>query len=125
MHKLRPTNRSRRLTPITKTSFRSSAIDAVGIDYYAPLADWRDSADHLDRAIAGDGRDRSYLAGNLRAGDAYDWFYASDADRAAQTRTTITDGLGKQWVFRAKDLWNFWSNLHYERVCAARSASLA
>ena len=29
----------------------SSSIDAVGIDYYAPLSDWRDSADHLDRAI--------------------------------------------------------------------------
>ena len=30
----------------------SSAIDVVGIDYYAPLADWRDGAAHLDRQIA-------------------------------------------------------------------------
>ena len=30
----------------------SSAIDVVGIDYYTPLADWRDGAEHLDRAIA-------------------------------------------------------------------------
>ena len=30
----------------------SPSIDAVGIDYYAPLADWRDGADHLDRALA-------------------------------------------------------------------------
>jgi hypothetical protein len=97
----------------------SSDIAAIGIDYYAPLADWRDSATHLDRAIAADIHDRNYLAGNLRAGDAYDWFYVSDADRASQTRTPITDGLGKPWIYRAKDLWNFWYNPHYERVGGA------
>jgi hypothetical protein len=101
----------------------SSAIGAVGIDYYAPLADWRDGAAHLDREIAESIYDRAYLAGNLRGGDAYDWYYASDADRIAQVRTPITDGLGKPWVFRAKDLWNWWSSAHYERVSGAELSS--
>ena len=52
-----------------------------------------------------------------------DWYYADDAARAAQTRTPITDGLGKPWVFRAKDLWSFWSNAHYERVGGVELAS--
>src|SRR6185295_6746930 len=94
----------------------SAAIDAVGIDYYAPLADWRDGAAHLDRQISDSIYDLGYLAGNLRGGDAYDWFYADDAARGAQTRTPITDGLGKPWVFRVKDIWSWWSNAHYERV---------
>ena len=63
--------------------------------------------------------DRAYLAGNLRGGEAYDWYYADDAARGAQTRTPITDGLGKPWVFRVKDIWNWWSNAHYERVGGA------
>ena len=101
----------------------SSGIDVVGIDYYAPLADWRDGSAHLDRQIADSIYDRDYLAGNLRGGDAYDWFYANDAARVAQTRTPITDGLGKPWVFRAKDLWNWWSNAHVERVSGAELGS--
>lgn len=94
----------------------SAAIDVVGIDYYAPLADWRDGSAHLDRQIADSIYDLAYLAGNLRGGDAYDWFYVDDAARATQTRTPISDGLSKPWVFRVKDVWNWWSNAHYERV---------
>ena len=59
----------------------------------------------------------------LHGGEAYDWFYADDAARDAQTRTPITDGLGKPWVFRQKDIWNFWSQPHYERVGGAELAS--
>ena len=47
---------------------------------------------HLDRARASAIYDRAYLGGNLRGGEAYDWYYADDAARAAQTRTPITDG---------------------------------
>ncbi len=43
----------------------------------------------------------------------------NDAARAAQTRTPITDGLGKPWVFRVKDIWSWWSNAHVERVGGA------
>ncbi|MDB5572891.1 MAG: transfer agent orfg15, partial [Tardiphaga sp.] len=94
----------------------SPAIGAVGIDYYAPLADWRDSAGHRDQAGARSGHDRDYLRGHIRGGEGYDWYYASDAARAAQTRTAITDGLGKPWTFRAKDVWSWWDQAHRERV---------
>jgi len=97
----------------------SSAIDAVGIDYYAPLADWRDDLGALDRALADSPYRLDYLAGNLTRGEAYDWYYADADARAAQTRTPITDGLGKPWIFRQKDLWNFWAQPHYERVGGA------
>src|SRR4029079_3912064 len=101
----------------------SPDIDVVGIDYYAPLADWRDGADHLDRALTNSIYDRDYLAGNLKRGEDYDWYYIDSAARAAQTRTPITDGLGKPWVFRAKDIWSWWSEPHYERVGGAELAS--
>ncbi len=100
-----------------------AAIDFVGIDNYLPLADWRDGTAHLDAAEFSDIHDPAYLASNIRGGEAYDWYYQSDADRTSQTRTAITDGLGKPWVWRAKDLWNWWSNLHYERPDGSESAS--
>jgi hypothetical protein len=96
--------------------WESASIDVVGIDYYAPLADWRDSATHLDRALANSTYETGYLAGNLRAGEGYDWFYADDVARNAQARTPITDGLGKPWTFRVKDVWSWWANEHYERI---------
>jgi hypothetical protein len=97
----------------------SSAIDAIGIDYYAPLSDWRDEAGHLDAAQFSSIYERYYLKSRLQSGEAYDWYYADDAARAAQTRTPITDGLAKPWVFRAKDIWAWWSNVHHERVDSA------
>jgi hypothetical protein len=96
-----------------------SAIGAVGIDYYAPLADWRDDAGHSDQANAASIYQRDYLAANIGGGEGYAWYYADDAARASQTRTAITDGLGKPWTFRAKDIWNWWSHSHYERVAGA------
>jgi hypothetical protein len=101
----------------------SPAIDAVGIDYYAPLSDWRDGAAHLDRALTDTIYDTDYLAANLRRGESYDWFYANSDARGAQDRTDITDGLGKPWMFRSKDIWNWWSEPHYERVGGAELAS--
>ena len=101
----------------------SPSIDAVGIDYYAPLADWRNNADQLDVALTDGPYRRDYLAGNLQRGEGYDWYYANDAARAAQTRTPITDGLGKPWIFRQKDIWNFWQQAHYERVGGVELAS--
>src|SRR4051794_12711570 len=97
----------------------SSSIDVIGIDYYAPLADWRDGAAHLDKQIAESIYGLDYLSRNLRGGDAYDWYYADDTARGAQMRTAITDGLGKPWVFRVKDVWGWWSNAHYERLGGA------
>jgi hypothetical protein len=95
----------------------SSAIDAVGVDIYWPLSDWRDGNAHADRlAGAASVYDLAYLAGNLVAGEGYDWYYASAADRAAQARTPITDNTyGKPWVFRFKDLRSWWLNQHFDR----------
>lgn len=94
----------------------SPSIDAIGIDLYWPLADWRDSATHLDRlAGARSIYELNYLKGNLTAGEGYDWYYASDAARRSQSRTPITDGQGKPWVFRYKDLKSWWLNSHRNR----------
>ncbi len=94
----------------------SSAIDFVGVDYYTPLSDWRDGNTHLDATLAATSHDPAYLRANLRAGEAFDFYYADDDARRAQARTPITDGGGKPWIHRAKDLWNWWSQLHFERV---------
>jgi hypothetical protein len=101
----------------------SASIDCVGIDYYAPLSDWRDDADALDRALTDNPYRVAYLAGGLNSGEGYDWYYADDSARDAQERTPIADGLGKPWMFRQKDIWNFWSQPHYERVGGAELGS--
>lgn len=97
----------------------SPNIDCIGIDYYVPLSDWRDEADALDRDLTDNLYRTKYLAGGLNGGEAYDWYYADHTARLAQDRSAITDGLGKPWMFRQKDIWSFWSQLHYERVGGA------
>ena len=100
-------------------------IDFIGIDAYAPLTDWRDGTSHLD-AQEGWGAiyDLAYLRARIAGGEGYDWYYASDEDRAAQTRTPITDGAyGKPWIWRAKDLKGWWKNAHYDRPGGTESAS--
>jgi len=92
-------------------------IDFIGIDNYLPLSDWRDGLDHAD-AQAGWAsiRDINYLHNNIEGGEGFDWFYASDTDRTAQIRTSITDGAyNKPWVFRPKDIRAWWNNAHYDR----------
>ncbi|MFG1229373.1 baseplate multidomain protein megatron [Xanthobacter wiegelii] len=102
----------------------ADAVDFIGIDYYPPLADWRDGSAHLDAALAQSIHDRAYLKANLRRGEGFDWFYADDAARAAQDRTAITDGaFGEPWVYRQKDLWSWWANAHHERIAGVRSAT--
>ena len=79
-------------------------INFIGIDNYMPLSDWRDGFDHADAALAPAIYDRAFLQSNITGGEGFDWFYASPADRATQTRTPITDGaVGKPWVYRFKD----------------------
>ena len=95
----------------------SPAIGAIGIDYYPPLSDWRDAAAHADAAIARGPADLSYLRDRLASGEGYDWYYADDAGRKAQTRLPIADGgYGKPWLFRPKDLAGWWGNPHLRRV---------
>lgn len=94
----------------------SASIDAVAIDNYMKLSDWRDGRTHLDFL---DGHksiySKSYLAGNVEGGEDYDWYYASPSDRDSQVRTPITDGSDKPWVYRTKDFRNWWLNPHYDR----------
>ncbi|MFG1464234.1 glycoside hydrolase/phage tail family protein [Xanthobacter sp. DSM 24535] len=106
------------------TLWASPDVDFVGIDYYPPLADWRDGRAHLDAALADGPYDLAYLAANVRRGEAFDWYYADAAARAAQARTPITDGAyGEPWIYRQKDLWSFWANAHHERPGGVRAAA--
>jgi hypothetical protein len=105
------------------TLWADSAIDAIGIDVYWPLSDWR-SGDHADRAEAPADHDLAYLKRRLTAGEGYDWYYASDTDRAAGLRTPIVDGAYQDdWVFRFKDVLNWWSNLHHHRPGGVRQTT--
>lgn len=104
----------------------SPAIGAIGIDYYPPLSDWRDSAAHADAAIARGPADLAYLRGRLNTGEAYDWYYADEAGRAAQERLPITDGAyGKPWLFRPKDLVGWWSHPHIRRAGGVETGASA
>lgn len=102
----------------------SSDIDAIGIDMYWPLADWRSGTPHAD-AVGGarSTYDLDYLQSNIAGGEGYAWYYANAAARASQTRTQITDGAGKPWVFRYKDLKSWWSNAHYDRPGGIEAAT--
>ncbi|SNS42708.1 baseplate multidomain protein megatron [Tropicimonas sediminicola] len=95
-------------------------IDFIGIDNYMPLSDWRDGPDHADvdwQSIY----DVGYLRSNIAGGEGYDWYYADEAGRDAQDRVPITDGAhGEPWVFRYKDILNWWKNRHHERIGGVR-----
>ncbi|MGD9801187.1 MAG: glycoside hydrolase/phage tail family protein, partial [Parvularculaceae bacterium] len=99
------------------------AISFIGVDYYPPLSDWRDGFDHADLNAGRKSRyDRDYIAANIEGGENYDWYYASEADRDAQARTPITDTTyDEPWVWRAKDIRNWWKNAHYDRPNFVRS----
>lgn len=92
-------------------------INAIGIDFYAPLSDWRDGDTHADAQEANSVYDLDYLTHRVTSGEGYDWYYADSEARIAQTRAPITDGAyGKPWVFRPKDLAGWWGNSHVERA---------
>ncbi|MFD1746535.1 glycoside hydrolase/phage tail family protein [Rhizobium helianthi] len=96
----------------------SPAIDAIGIDNYMPLSDWRDSdltSGNPDGMASP--QDRGGFARAITSGEGFDWYYASEAARRARQRSPITDGLaGKPWVFRYKDLAGWWGNRHFNRM---------
>ena len=105
----------------------SPDIDAVGIDNYLPLADFRDE----DLAAASpDGfrhqADPAGLERGITGGERQDWYYASDADRAARRRSPIADGLaGKPWIYAPKDIESWWSNRHVNRIGGRETAATA
>ncbi len=97
-------------------------IDFVGIDNYMPLSDWREGHDHLDASF-GSIYSQDYLKSNILGGEGYDYFYHSPESRAAQIRTPITDDTYEEpWVYRYKDIKNWWLNPHHERIGGVRQA---
>lgn len=88
-------------------------IDFIGIDNYMPLSDARNSSEYNIQS----------LKANIEGGEGYDWYYASQAARDAQDRTPIIDTAhGEHWVFRYKDIRNWWSQPHYNRPNGVREA---
>ncbi len=111
----------------------SNDIDAVGIDVYWPLSDWRDGEAHLDhqagwRSIY----DLDYLRSNIRGGEGFDWYYPAagatgneaSPERISQTRLPITDGAyGKPWIYKPKAIQEWWENQHFNRPGGIESGS--
>ncbi|MBJ3761936.1 glycoside hydrolase/phage tail family protein [Maribius pontilimi] len=95
-------------------------IDFIGIDNYMPLSDWRDQPDEADAAY-GAIYNLDYLKANILGGEGYDWYYPSPEAEALQIRAPITDGAhGEPWVYRYKDLTNWWRLSHHERIGGER-----
>lgn len=98
------------------------AIDVVGIDWYPPMADWRDGDAHRDALAWPAVEDRGYLQANIEGGEGFDWWYPDAAARDAQIRSPIADGAyGKPWVYRVKDLRAWWGTPHYERTAGVEA----
>ncbi|MDO6731011.1 glycoside hydrolase/phage tail family protein [Marinovum sp. 2_MG-2023] len=101
----------------------NSEIDFVGIDNYMPLSDWRDGKDHADAGV-GSIYNLDYLRGNVAGGEGYDWYYPTPEAMAAQRREPITDGAHDEpWIYRYKDIRNWWSNPHHNRIAGERQAN--
>lgn len=95
-------------------------IDFIGIDNYMPLSDWRDGEDHLDARWERIDNP-AYLRSNVAGGEGYDWYYAREVDRLIQERTPIRDSLfDEHWIWRYKDIRNWWLNEHHDRVNGRR-----
>ena len=100
-------------------------IDFIGIDNYMPISDWREGNAHRD---ASDGArsiyDLDYLRKNIEGGEGYDWYYPTPEEQDAQIRSPIEDGEhGEPWVWRYKDIRNWWSNPHHERIDGVRQSA--
>jgi hypothetical protein len=97
-------------------------VDFIGIDNYMRLSDWRDGEGHAD-ADWGAIYNLDYLRANVAGGEGYDWYYPSQEARDLQVREPITDGAyGEPWVWRYKDIRNWWSQPHHNRVDGVRQA---
>lgn len=100
------------------------AIDAVAIDWYVPLSDWRDGSDHLDAGDAASAHDPDYLASRVAGGEGHDWFYPDETARQAQDRHPISDSVHDEaWIWRCKDLLSWWSHAHHDRPGGVRASA--
>jgi hypothetical protein len=100
-------------------------IDFIGVDNYAPIADWRDGRLHLDaQAGAKSIYDIDYLQSQIEGGEFHDYYYATEADRETQTRTPISDpAYGEHWIYRSKDFRSWWLNEHHNRPGGVREVN--
>lgn len=99
-------------------------VDAVGIDNYMPLSDWRDG-DYagLNPDGLGGPYDLHGLQAAITGSEGYDWYYPTAQARAQRLRAAITDGAyGKPWVFRYKDLAGWWGDTHFNRIGGVEAA---
>ena len=102
-----------------------SNLDFVGIDWYPPMGDWRDGDAHLD-ALAGfnAGDEANYLTAQLTGGEAFDFYYADQAAREAQTRLPINDSAhGEHFVFAPKRLADWLGAYHFARPGGVRGSA--
>ena len=118
-HSHRPNDASGDVTFNLDPLWSSPNIDFVGINNFMPVSDWRDGSTHLDYDAENgpvSEYDPNYIKANIEGGEHYDWIYASEGDRRSQTRTPIADAIyNKPWVFRQKDIRNWWENSHRNR----------
>ncbi|KUP91709.1 baseplate multidomain protein megatron [Tritonibacter horizontis] len=99
-------------------------LDFIGIDNYMPLSDWRAGRAHRDAQDWGSIYDLGYLRANIEGGEGYDWYYHSPEAADAQIRTEITDGAYQEpWIYRVKDIRNWWQQDHYDRIGGVRASS--
>lgn len=68
-----------------------TSADMIGIDWFAPLTDWRDQSDE-DYSLT------TFQAG-VTGGEYWDYFYASESDRDNEIRTPITVAADRQKDF--------------------------
>ena len=96
-------------------------IDFIGIDNYMPISDWREGETHAD-ADWGSIYNLDYLRANIEGGEGYDWFYEGEEAALSQNRSLISDGAYQEpWIWRYKDMRNWWLNPHHERIGGVRS----
>ena len=95
------------IEPHLDALWASPGIDAVAIDAYFPLSDWRAGDDHLDAPLARSPHDLAYLAANVEGGEGHDWYYADAEDRASQARTPIDH---PRFAYKAVRHW--WADAH-------------
>jgi len=98
-----------------------AAADLVAIDMYAPIGDWRPlSAGGTDGTAAGRSvYNARYLRSQVTGGELFDYTYANQAARDAQTRTPIADAsYGEAWQYRRKDIKGWWQAQHFNRNAA-------
>ncbi len=105
--------------------FAHPAIDAVGIDYYPPISDWRDGARPCRSRRGAQRLRRRLSAPPSRRGRSVRLVLSRMRPRASRSRArrSPTAPIGKPWVFRAKDLVSWWSNRHVERVSGSETGA--